>query len=332
VHHFLAFPFEALFSRSRTAKLLCIPWSSKLKSFRCWSRSFFFHSSSLPHLTSKPSSMQYLAAAFVLIVATQQRRVSAFQPLPSLQLQRDQFSSKASPFVAPTTLGHGLKWKVQLLQQSSAASNVEEATAALEEDSYDTSLLLDAIGYNATATTALLTHIHSGIDKGEAFLDALLANGPDASPTPFWTHSKRLARTSKRARWASLSRVLNQVTDKDKTSRGQALVMVLEALQTIAGNQSHYGALPGIVVLENKYSSGSLSFSPTTTATGPILVLDVAGVMNTETAAPAIVEAVVNDQVDENAEIPDSVTAAVVAPATEEQEVVKVRNMMWRRL
>jgi hypothetical protein len=265
--------------------------------------------------------MKYLAIALFLTMAAQP--VSAFQPLPSLQLQRIQLSSKASSFVAPIArIGHELKLQVRLQSAVSEEATAAQANEILdnEEVSVHTAMLLDAIGYNATAATALLSHIQS---EKDTFLDALLTTGPDASPMPFWAHSKRLARTSKRARWASLSRVLNQAASKSDTTRGQALVMVLEALQSIAGDKSGYGSRPGIVVLEDKSIKDPMTF---VTMTRPLPGMDVESMMEPETSLPAGVEA------EDKVEIPETtVVVAETATSTEAQVVNKVSDM-FRRL
>jgi SOUL heme-binding protein len=83
------------------------------------------------------------------------------------------------------------------------------------EQTYAT--LVDAIGFNASAATTLLSELGKLRERGasretvNAFLDDLLSKGPD-SPLPFWARSKRLGRFSRRARMSSLRRTIDRTT------------------------------------------------------------------------------------------------------------------------
>jgi len=107
-------------------------------------------------------------------------------------------------------------------------------------------LLDDAITYKPSAASVLLSEIEKMRQNStspfvlESFLNDILSNGPD-SKLPFWTRSKRLARYSRRARLASLRRLLDMTvtpSDDDQESseslarrRRRALVMILRSLE-----------------------------------------------------------------------------------------------------
>ena len=108
-------------------------------------------------------------------------------------------------------------------------------------------VLQDAMNKNSTeASSVLLSKITEmrqsseiSTEESEAFLNDLLALGPDAQ-LPFWTVFRPLARISRRARMRSLRRTLNQITpDTDKSKedtenllrrRRLALVSLLRSL------------------------------------------------------------------------------------------------------
>ena len=136
----------------------------------------------------------------------------------------------------------------------------------LEFEKPPISLLNEAIGFNASAASTLLSDIAEMRENGasresmDLFLDNLLSSGPDAS-LPFWTRFKRVGRFSRRGRMASLRRTLDMTTPPPSESenkpnesgalqrRRRALVALLRSLSAEPSNNTN---LPAIVYLEKK--------------------------------------------------------------------------------
>jgi len=163
------------------------------------------------------------------------------------------------------------------------SKKVEDAKAEDKEPKslYSTeqclSLLQDAlVAFNSTASRELLGELNRlrqqkdvGQEATTELLNGLLQNGPDADSLPFWTRIKTLARFSKRARLASLSRVLDYTTpppstedaEKPDTSedlqrrRRRALVTILQSLTSdydLAKADNTKKSRPAIRILEKK--------------------------------------------------------------------------------
>ncbi|CAB9515158.1 heme-binding-like protein At3g10130 [Seminavis robusta] len=148
-------------------------------------------------------------------------------------------------------------------------------TTTIEDTTDDESLRLLKIAIGAQGSSAaasiLLVQINelrqqgSNTDKVAPFLTNLLENGPDAR-LPFWRRSKRLARFSQRARYASLRRTLdittppvsesesttfteNDTEERRQQRRRRALVALLRSLSDLEDSSSK---VPAIVTLERK--------------------------------------------------------------------------------
>ncbi|CAB9502747.1 Protein of unknown function (DUF2499) [Seminavis robusta] len=252
--------------------------------------------------------MRFSISALVLlsVVSNLPGDVSAFQSV--------QLSSKASSFVAPLYLS-STQPAVTTLSAATLDTETEAVTTDTEKEEDDpyALLLLDAITDNGEAATVLLDHIKSLDDKKDAFLDSLLQSGPDAT-LPFWTTSRRMARTSKRARWASLRRILNMASP----SRRQALVAVLETIADMPVRPNKFG-IPTVVRLEKKAMQGDDSWL----LSAPVVPeMDVESMMNDEASVPPSVVAVA----EEEEKVVETEETAVAVVAVEETEPKKT----WR--
>ena len=128
------------------------------------------------------------------------------------QLASAERSTKVDPEVRQYQTVKSLK-PLNSVVSSEGITMGDTSTAKIQ--SYEA--LVDAIGFNATAATTLLTELGKMREEGasrdtiESFLNDLLSRGPD-SPLPFWARSKRLGRFSRRARMFSLRRTLDRTT------------------------------------------------------------------------------------------------------------------------
>jgi len=203
---------------------------------------------------------------FVSILATA-TCVAAFAVVPSNQQQpRATRFPAGAIIVAPASSSS----KSEPVLKASADTNnndIAEASSFVDE----MQLLQDAIGYNVTAASVLLSRINQLRDEKqftvmELLLNELLQQGPDLRRNAkWWTRSKRLARVSRRARMASLARMLDQSTDSASSSedpktkeqelqkRRRALVAVLRNLASQDENDApETKKQPAIVALERK--------------------------------------------------------------------------------
>jgi len=104
---------------------------------------------------------------------------------------------------------------VMLNSVASSQESSSEIQSRRDVQGYET--LVDAIGFNASAATTLLSTLGMMREQGvpretmESFLDELLLQGPDA-PLPFWARARHLGRFSRRARMFSLRRTLDRTT------------------------------------------------------------------------------------------------------------------------
>ena len=131
-------------------------------------------------------------------------------------------------------------------------------------------LLDEAIGSNVTAATILLSKINElrGPDR-DSFVSNLLAEVD--SPVPIWTGLRPLARFSRRARRASLRRVLDLSTpsvetqseddESDQRSRRRTLVIVLRSLANMYDNDENDSLEDGVVHVsdtKNKFGPATI--------------------------------------------------------------------------
>jgi hypothetical protein len=188
------------------------------------------------------------------------QRALAFLPVPS------KFSGSLQANAAEKIDANRF---LPIVISASSADVVEDVdsfeTAEVEVNSLH--LLNEAIGFNASAASSLLSEISQMREKNKMprevendLLSNLLAGGPDA-PLPFWSRSKRLARFSRRARMGSLRRTLDMTTPPPSESaqdsieqsaqrRRRTLVTLLRSLS--AETSSVDSKVPAIVSLERK--------------------------------------------------------------------------------
>jgi hypothetical protein len=132
------------------------------------------------------------------------------------------FAPSESTILAPYVI-HSSRRLMPLNSLVSSDDYVVDMPSTTKNPSYDA--LVDAVGFNASAATTLLSELGKMREQGasreimDSFLDDLLLKGPD-SPLPFWARSKRLGRFSRRACLFSLRRTLDRTTPPPNDNEG----------------------------------------------------------------------------------------------------------------